>query len=547
MRVKVYRSNQRHAELKAKDKRDAELAAAAAAAAANASISDPTLSDSDLTDFDSHDEMPSLVHTIRFVQDDSKAKLQDILKGEEFNLRKRKVTTHSPSTSIKRPKQSTVPVEPVEQIYNQNISIWTTTDPEITHVARPSQIDNGHELLVAAAAGQSHGFVSVNQAKQTEQSIQPVRSVQSGLEISDSDGGATMLGKPALNSHMSDASSPNNENHQFPDTPGEGVLLHTQYSLPQDTTQSSEMTPKAAQRLLEYQQALAEVNAETSSQPQPSEKFIPWPKINKRRAKRSKTALRPMLNDDDMDLSIQDSQSMTELPSRPSSGITDMPPQQEESLVSIDDVNNADSRTLMRRTHVHTPAAEPSKCATSPVPASTPVSSIQRRPYQTPYADVPQPLPTPQSVPSSADAVLGAAYPHPAPTDSPLVASGPTFINEQVPLPPADTPLSAQLIRNHFAQTFVKFTLPLANGLSESKWIKLSDCLDASALHRAVINRFKHPLAGQLPSEVVFRFTNENFPVEADECGQRTWDECMQNVVASAPPGTCPIIASVRV
>jgi hypothetical protein len=54
MRVKVYRSNQRHAELKAKEKRDAE-----AAAAANASISGPALSDSDLTDFDSHDEMPA--------------------------------------------------------------------------------------------------------------------------------------------------------------------------------------------------------------------------------------------------------------------------------------------------------------------------------------------------------------------------------------------------------------------------------------------------------------------------------------------------------
>jgi hypothetical protein len=543
MRVKVYRSNQRHAELKAKDKRDAELAAAAAA---NASISDPTLSDSDLTDFDSHDEMPSLVHTIRFAQDDSKVKLQEILKGEESNLRKRKVTTHSPSKSIKRPRQSTVPVEPVEQVYNQNISTWTTTNPEITHVASPSHLDNGHELLVAAAAGQSHGFVSVNQTKQTEQSVHPVQFAQSGLETSDSDEGASIPGKSALNSHMSDASSPNNENHHLPETPGEGVLLHTQYSLPQDATQSSEMTPKAAQRLLEYQRALAEVNAEASSQPQPSDKFIPWPKINKRRAKRSKTALRPMLNDDDMDLSIQDSQSITELPSRPSSGITDISPQQEEPLVSVDDVNNADSRKLMRRTHVHTPAAEPSKRATSPVPASTPISLIQRRPYQTPYADVPQPLPTPQSVPSLADAVLGAPTPHPAPIDSPLVASGPTFITEQVPPSQADTPLSAQLITNHFIKTFVKFTLPLASGLSESKWIKLSDCLDASALHRAVISRFKHPLAGQLPSEVVFRFANENFPVEADECGQRTWDECIQAVVDSAPSGTCPITASVR-
>jgi hypothetical protein len=546
MRVKVYRSNQRHAELKAKDKRDAEAAAAAATAAANPSISDSQLSDSDLTDFDSHDEMPSLVHTIKFTEDNSKAKLQEILKGEEFNLRKRKVATNSPSKSIKRPKQSTVPVEPVEQIYNQNISTWTTTNPEITHVASPSQLNNGHDLLVAAASGQSHGFVSVNQTKQTEQTMQPVQFVQSGPEISDSDEGASLPGPTALNSHMSNASSPNNENHHLPETPGEGVLLPTQYSLPQDAAQSNEMTPKAAQRLLEYQQALAEVTAEASSQTQPSDKFISWPKINKRRAKRSKTALRPMLNDDDMDLSIQDSQSTTELPSRPSIGTTDLPPQQEEPLASVDNHDNTDSRKLMRRTHVHTPAAEPSRRAISAVPTATPVST-QRRPYQTPYADVHQPFPTPQSVTSSADAVPGAANPHPAPIDSPLVASGPTIINKQVPPPPADTPLSAQLITNHFANNFIKFTLPVPNGPSENKWIKLVDCYDAHALHQAVITRFKHPLAGQTPSEIVFTFDNENFPVEADECGQGTWDGFMQTVVDSAPPGTCPIVASVRV
>jgi hypothetical protein len=559
MRVKVYRGNQRHAELKAKERRDAE-----AAAAANASMSGPALSDSDLTDFDSHDEMPSLVHTIRFSRDDSKAKLQTILKGEEFNLRKRKVT-NSPSKSIKRPKQSSVPVEPVEQFYNQNISSWTTANPEIIHV------DNGHELLVAAAAtGPSHGFVAVNQTKQPEQPVQPVRPVQVVPEISDSDENVSLLGETAMNQPSSEASSPNNETHPLPDTPGEGVLLPTQYSLPQDAVQPNGMTPKAAQRLHEYQRALAEVSAdvtaevsveasvEASSQPQPSDKFIPWPKISKRRAKRSKTALRPMLDNDDMDLSTQDDkdpstqdgQSTTELPSRPS--ISDLPPQQEKSIASVDDNGNTDSRKLMRRTHVHTPAADPAKRATSTVPTSTstvPTStpiSTQKRTYQTPYADAHPPLPTPQSVSNSADAVLGAANSHPAPINSPLTASGPTIINQHM-TSAADMPLSAKLITTHFANTFIKFTLPVPNRPSENKRIKLADCYDAPALHQAVINRFKHTLAGQVPSEVVFTFANENFPVEVDECGQSTWDDCMQTVVDNAAPGTCPIVASVRV
>jgi hypothetical protein len=155
-------------------------------------------------------------------------------------------------------------------------------------------------------------------------------------------------------------------------------------------------------------------------------------------------------------------------------------------------------------------------------------------------------LPTPQSVSNSADAVLGAANSHPAPINSPLTASGPTIINQHM-TPAADMPLSAKLITTHFANTFIKFTLPVPNRPSENKRIKLADCYDAPALHQAVINRFKHTLAGQVPSEVVFTFANENFPVEVDECGQSTWDDCMQTVVDNAAPGTCPIVASVRV
>jgi len=533
----VYRSNQRHAELKAREKREAE--AAEAAAAANTITLDHPLSDSDLTDFDSHDELPSLVHAIKFTTDDGKAKVQEILKGEEFNLRKRKVATDSPSKSIKRPRKSTVPVEPfepvepvepvqpvepVDQGYVQDISIWTT-NPESTHVASPPRLNNGHELLVAAASGRSHGFVSVNQTEQTEYNVHPMPPVQSGPEVSDS--------CDVLNSHMSNSSSPNNENHNLPETPGEGALLHTQYSLPQDKE-----TSESAQHAHDHQQALPEV-FETSSQPQPSDKFIPWTKINKRRAKRSKTSLRPMLNDDDMELSVQDGQSMAELPPRPSSGPSDLPPP-----APVDDSEH--SRKLMRRTHVRTPAAEPSQRATSTldtVSTFTPIST-QKRVYQTPYADAHPPLPTPQSASTSADAVLGATNPHPATLHSPLVASTPTTAH----MPPsADMPLSAQLITNHFAQAFVKFTLPLPNGRSANKMIKLTECPDAIALHQAVIHRFKHALAGQIPSEIVVTSANEDYEIEADECGQQTWNEFIQTVVDNAPPGTCPIVALVRV
>lgn len=543
MRVKVYRSNQRHAELKAKERREAE----AAAAAAHASITlDHPLSDSDLTDFDSHDDLPSLVHAIKFTQDDSRAKLQEMLKEDEFNLRKRKVATDSPSKSIKRPRKSTVPVEPAEPVepvepiesvepaahgYVQNISTWTT-DPENIDVASPARLNNGHELLVAAASGRSHGFVSVNN---TEHNVQPMPPVQSASYEDPS------VSESALNPSVSNASSPNNDTQHLPETPGEGVLMHTQYSLPQEVPQSEEIAKSAQHLHPDGYQQIAGVSAQPSSQPQPSDKFIPWPKISKRRAKRSKTALRPMLDHDDMELSVQDG----------------VPPAPATPAAPVEDNENTDSRKLMRRTHVRTPvaaaAAEPTQRATSSVPTSIPVStftpvSTQKRTYQTPYADAHPPLPTPQSASTSVDAILGAANPHPVTMPSPLVASASTTINNNNHTPPsADMPLSAQLITAHFAQTFVKFTLPLPNGRSANKMIKLTDCSDAFALHRAVINRFKHALAGQIPSEIVFTSANEDYEIEADECGQHTWNEFMQTVIETTPPGTCPIVALVRI
>ncbi|KAH0370714.1 hypothetical protein KCU65_g2311, partial [Aureobasidium melanogenum] len=559
MRVKVYRSNQRHAELKAKEKREAE--AAAAAAAANVSTNDHALSDSDLTDFDSHDETPSLVHVIKFESDEGRAKLQDIFKAEEFSLRKRKFKTDSPLSSAKRSKQSRIPSEPIEP--SQLMPTWTTTNADMIRVASPSHFGHKHDLLVAAASGHTHGFVPVNQPEQSEQPVQ---------HISDSDEDGSVLGRTAMSLHSSDGSSPNHESHPLPETPGEGVLLHTQYALPQDTApsaQTSDTAPKFPQHEQPVQEGvapIAEMSPEATLQPQATDPFIPWPKLNKRKAKRSKTVLRPMVNTEEMEPPASASQSLTEVPTTHLPGLPNLPPtpQQDEPFASVDDDNSTESRKLMRRTHVRTPATESTKRTTDNTSTATPSAppqntqqinhftplstQTQTRTYQTPYANSHPPVPTPQSIPTSSDAVLGAVNSHPAPIDSPFTMSGPipTIVKKQM-LSQTDMPVSAQIITNHFANTFVRFTLTV-NGRPSHKNIKLADCLDVVALHQKVNNRFKHGLAGQVPSEIVFTFDDEEFGVDTpDESGQGLWDEFMQMVVNNAPAGTCPITAAVRV
>ncbi|KAG9683268.1 hypothetical protein KCU95_g13804, partial [Aureobasidium melanogenum] len=564
MRVKVYRSNQRHAELKAKEKREAEAAAAAAAAAANASTNDPdhALSDSDLTDFDSHDESPSLVHVIKFDTNQSKAKLQEFFEAEEVSLRKRKFKTDSPLRSVKRSKQSRVPSEPIEP--SQNLPTWTTTNADMIRVASPFQLGHEHDLLVAAASGHTHGFVPVNRPEQNEQPAQ---------HVSDSDEDGSVLGRTAMSLHSSDGSSPNHESQHLPETPGEGVLLHTQYALPQDTNpsaQTSESAPKSPQhgQPLQSVAPISEISPEATLQPQVTDQFMHWPKLNKRKAKRSKTTLRPMVNTEEMEPPAQPIQSLTEPPMTHAPGLPTLPPtpQQDESFASVNDDNGTESRKLTRRTHVLTPATEPSKQPTDNTSTATPSASqhnitqinhftplsthTQARTYQTPYANSHPLVPNPQSNPTPVDAVPGVVNSHPAPIDSPLTMSGPipTIVNKQNPLPiPSDMPVSAQIITNHFANTFVRFTLTV-NGRSSHKNIKLADCFDVVALHQTVNNRFKYGLSGQVPSEIVFIFADEEFGIDTpDESGQSLWDEFMQMIVSNAPAGTCPITAAVRV
>ncbi|KAG9553650.1 hypothetical protein KCU79_g11916, partial [Aureobasidium melanogenum] len=342
--------------------------------------------------------------------------------------------------------------------------------------------------------------------------------------------------------------------------------------LPQNTApsaQTSGSSSKPSEHEQSNQEGVApnsEMSPEAISQPQVTDKFIPWPKLNKRRAKRSKTALRPMVNTEEMEPPAQAIQSLAEVPATHPPSLPNLPPtpQQDEPFVSVGDDNIIENRELMRRTHVHTPATESSKRTTDNTSTATPSAPqhnpqqinhltplsthTQTRTYQTPYAN-PHPLaPTPQSVLTSVEAVLGAVNSHPAPIDSPLTMSGPTptIMNKQMP-PPTDMPVSAQIITNHFANTFVRFTLTV-NGRTSHKNIKLADCLDAVALHQKVSNRFKHGLSGQAPAEIVFIFADEEFGIDTpDESGQSLWDEFMQMIVNNAPAGTCPITAAVRV
>ncbi|KAI4721684.1 hypothetical protein E4T48_01988 [Aureobasidium sp. EXF-10727] len=541
MRVKVYRSNQRHAELKAKERREAELAAA------NANTSNH-LSDSDLTDFDSHDDPPSLVYTFKFVHDENRAKLQEILKGDEFNLKKRKLEADLPPGSTKRSRQSKAPSESAQQSNNnQHVSTWTSTNSETINVASPSNPDNGHELLVAAASGPTHGFVSVNQTEQNEQP-QPVH------QISDSDEDVSVLGRPAMSLHSSD---------DLPNTPGEGVL-QTQYSLPQNAAFDAQMSG-TNEKPLQHPQADVQVPDMTTETPRPriTDPFISWPNPSKRRAKKSKNGLRPMLENTE--------HPSQELPSRPSLGASNPPiiSQQDESLVS-EDGHSPESRKLMRRTHVRTPAPESSIRMTDNTTSTpkhhntqqsnnfTPLSA-QTRTYQTPYANAHPLVPTLQS--SSADAVLGAAniHPapihlapiHPAPIDSPHLIYGqtPTTMNKHLPPPPTDMPVSANIITSHFANTFIKCTLTINGGkvVKSVKMIKLADCFDAIALHQTVNTRFKDELSGLVPSEIVFTFADTAYEINTEGGGQVLWDDFMQTVLDNAPPGTCPVVAAIKV
>ncbi|CAD0056832.1 unnamed protein product [Aureobasidium pullulans] len=485
MRVKIYRGNQRHAEIK-KQQKAQEIAAATAAS--------PALSDSDLTDFDSSGGTPSLIHVIKFETDESRERLQAIVKGDEFSLRKRKVTqTDSPLDAIKRSKQTATPAE---HDYAQHIPTWATTNNNTVRVATPQRYENAPELLVSAASGLTHGFVPVNLP-------QPQSHEQPRLqEVSDSDEDTSVRGGATLSLHSSDGSCPDLENvaHHQPDTPSEGVTLSSgmQYSLPQGTPLRAQMS--GMEKSLDNK---------------------------KRMARRSKVPLRPMMANGDSDstpeLSARGSQSVMDLPSRPPAGVSNSPlPQQDVSMSADVDVNGDDShssnsntekRKLKRRTNWTAPTSESSKRRSRNTSTATPSApkdaqqnltplSVHQRTYHIPSVDASPRQAAQQYAASPVNAVLDAASPQPRPADSPVTTTGPIIINKAI-IPPADMPVSAELITTHFAKTFVKFNLAV-NGRSFLKMIKLGDCFDAANLHATINNRFKHALQGQVPTEIAF-------------------------------------------
>ncbi|THW17891.1 hypothetical protein D6D23_07911 [Aureobasidium pullulans] len=555
MRVKIYRGNQRHAEIK-KQQKAHEIAAATAAS--------PALSDSDLTDFDSSGGTPSLIHVIKFESDESRERLQAIVKGDEFSLRKRKVTqTDSPLDAIKRSKQTATPAE---HDYAQHIPTWATTNNDTVRVATPQRYENAPELLVSAASGLTHGFVPVNLP-------QPQSHEQPRLqEVSDSDEDTSVRGGATLSLHSSDGSCPDLENvaHHQPDTPSEGVTLSSgmQYSLPQGTPLRAQMSgmEKSVPQSLEHPRDVA---TEGSLPSVIGDQFIPWQKLDnkKRMARRSKVPLRPMMANGDSDstpeLSARGSQSVMHLPSRPSAGVSNSPlPQQDVSMSADVDVNGDDShssnsntekRKLKRRTNWTAPTSESSKRRSRNTSTATPSApndaqqnltplSVHQRTYHIPSVDASPRQAAQQYGASPVNAVLDAASPQPRPADSPVTTTGPIIINKAM-IPPADMPVSAELITTHFAKTFVKFNLAV-NGRSFLKMIKLGDCFDAANLHATINNRFKHALQGQVPTEIAFTIHDNEYAIDSDEGGQVLYDEFLQVLVSGHQ--SSPVVAEVR-
>jgi hypothetical protein len=490
-----------------------------------------------LTDLDSNDETHSLVHTIRFASDDSKAKLQKILKDKEFNLRKRKAAANLSMRSSKRSMQSAVPVERPRKLYNKNMSAGTAAGPEINYIASHDLFDTDHKSPLPMASEQrSQSFLNASPTQEKAQGHRPMETLMFDLKVQDSNEGASISAGTSLNSHIRSAIPSNNDYRYQP------AIAEEDDHLPMDKAYSNEITLDAAHRSSEYQQEPGDVTIGAPLQLQPFDEFRPWEELTKRRAKRSRLILRPALGKGRRVFLVGDHQSMAGITSRPLSAIRDLTSQQGEILASVDDKDDTGIRKLMRRTYVHVPSTQASDYVTSTAPTSK-STSTQPRLSQTPYTDTHSYSPTQQSA-SNSDGSINAVDPDPAPVCSALIASGPTLLNKQTARLD-HVALSAQLIANHFPNEFVKFTIPGIDGLAENKWMKLADCYDVTAMHQTVIDRFRHPLAGRLPSEIVFILTNESFAIEADDCGQRTWDEFVQTVVDSAPPGTCPITASV--
>lgn len=360
------------------------------------------------------------------------------------------------------------------------------------------------------------------------------------------------------------------EAHHLPDTPSEGVLLSSgmQYSLPQDTPLRAQInqSTKPAQQPLQHSR---DVTAEDSLPSVIGDKFVPWQdlSVKKRKAKRSKIPLRPMLANEDSDniseLPARGSQSLTNLPSRPSSGAPKSPLTQQDDSISADvhgdagkSNNESETRKLKRRTNWTAPISELLK--SKPNDTSTAIPSVQEdaqehhtpapiheSTYRAPYVDASPRHAAQQHATSPVGAVLSASHPQPMQIDSPETTTGLNIINNSMITPPTDMPVSTQLITSRLSKTFVRFNLAV-NRRSFLKMIKLSDCFDAVNLHETINNRFKHALQGQTPTEIAFTINDNEYAIDPDEGGQVLYDEFLQ-VLADSGLQSSPVVAEVRV
>lgn len=538
MRVNVYHGNQKHQANKLKAKQEAAAATAP--------------SDSDLTEYESAVDSPqTLIMKIKFREEESKDKLRNILAQDEFNLRKRKASlADSPvDSSIKRSKHD-------EEL--SSAPTWATANHteetiRVAHPQRPVFAPEHHAEDVTAI---SNSFVAVNSRRESQEQgnqHQYQHQQMPAPEVSDTDDDVSAFGRAELSAH----SSSDGGDQNLPETPGDGVLTSgMQYTLDIPTRgQTHEaQTPVAQDEQLKTQRPLDAFPLDPLGQLLSGK--IPK---SRRRAKKSKTSMRPMMNEGPV-LSEESDGHPEEFQPRDSQSLPSRPPIMKQSPVFCeqappiheatiyDAAGNAHTRTLVRRTHCHA-SGKPEANTSSDKPEVntnsnqqlhqlTPLStrtSVANAPFEQRVQITPlsatqalrqahhQPHHQPHRLSGSpADTLAGALNPQHTPVASPLPSR--QSITTTMPSPSTDMPASGA------TNLFINFRLQL-NGRSRQKVLDLTACSDVYKLHETVAARLKHALQGQTPSEIVFTINKDDeYAIEADEAGQITWRNFLQKL-----------------
>lgn len=538
-------------------------------------------SESDLTEFESAVENTrSHMLSLKFYNEDNKLKLQNILAQGEFGLRKRKFSQDlvSPNDSVKRSKQTVdVPEEGVTP------SSWTAANDaqETIRVAHPPHHEfvaiNHHVQPADPIRRYQHEFVAINNHPQLPQDPHTQQQAPEH-DASDSDDGVSVLGRvPLTNYSSSDGDSPSLEKRQPPDTTAEGEgALDMHYTLPHETTSqqdgpegtfgvqytlphqvtlqqkgpgtaeldhtlSTDMSRDDHLDSVERAASITDSASLSNSSSKPSKK-----KPFSRRAKKSGTSMRPMLETPDSMEQRRASQSNLQPSSALEAVTTELPAPHSHKRQSFppgtplpsgtpfpSGAQSNDGRTLVRRTHWSTP-----QDGSSPRFVSGPFAQNLEEPERSvlPKSLFFQPA-YQSSMLSETDTTAGAEQQ--ALTVRPIAGV-------QVPSPPAETYASEELITNYLSKIFVEFDLDI-DGHTYFKMIKLMDCCDVYKMHATVSKSFKDCLDGKVPTDFTFALRKGTYFIEAHEAYQNLWDKTVQSMVDEASEGRKNFVARVRV